>query len=327
MKVLIRVDASTEIGTGHVMRCLTIAEALRDQKSKVTFMMETLQGNLIEFVQAKGFQVVQEFQPADLCIIDHYGIDEVWEQSIRPFVKRIVVIDDLANRRHDCDLLLDQNIVPNYDTRYNQLVPESCGKLLGAQYLILRKEFIKERQRVYLRDGSVNRLLVFMGGSDPTNETMKVLDALKGNYIKLDHVDVVIGLSNANRTVIENICSKEDYHFHCQIDYMASLMAQADFSIGAGGSATWERCYVGVPSSSTIVAENQIIATETAASLGVVLNLGRHEKVTPDTYGKLLSSLANRKIDLQRMSEKGLKLTESSDGLNPWLEKLMELMQ
>ncbi|MFS0575523.1 UDP-2,4-diacetamido-2,4,6-trideoxy-beta-L-altropyranose hydrolase [Sporosarcina sp. 179-K 3D1 HS] len=326
MKVLIRTDASTELGSGHVMRCLTVAGLLRNRGCDITFMMEDLPGSLIEYVQAKGYPVTQKFQQTDLCIVDHYGIDVAWERSVRPMAKKIMVIDDLANRRHDCDLLIDQNMVPHYKSRYDWLVPEHCVQLLGPQYLIMRDEFIKERKKMRLRNNQMERLLVFMGGSDPTNETMKVLEGLEKSKKEFQHVDVVVGSSNVNRAAIERVCVGKGFHYHCQIDYMAELMGQADFSIGAGGSTTWERCYVGLPSSSTIVAENQVVATETAATLGVAWNLGWHKKVTAETYEELISSLTEGRDELQQMSELGLRLT-ASENPNPCIEMIMEMMQ
>lgn len=323
IEVIIRTDASITIGSGHVMRCLTIAKQLQMKGCSVRFFMKELPGHLIEYVEQQGFQNVNEMQEADLCIIDHYEIDESWEKEIRSFVNKIVVIDDLANRKHDCDLLLDQNVVPDYENRYDELVPAHCLKLLGPNYLIMREEFIRERNNLRFRDSEVKRLLVFMGGTDPTGETLKVLGALKQKV--LDHVDIVVGSSNLQKEEIQSICITEGYHFHCQIDYIASLMAQSDFSIGAGGSATWERCFVGLPSSSTIVAENQHITTETVAGLGAVWNLGWHEKVTVDTYGELIHSFSSRKELLKRMSSIGLKLTEQSCRTNSWLNQFLEV--
>lgn len=323
MKILIRTDASVSIGSGHVMRCLTIASELRKKGHEVLFYMKQLPGHLISLVESQGFIVMNEFCTVDLCIIDHYGIDELWEKSIRPFVKKIVVIDDLANRVHDCDVLLDQNVVPDYETRYDLLVPKHCVKLLGPKYLIMRDEFMEQRKQIRNRTGEVRRLLVFMGGTDPTGETMKVLRALE--YCTFEWIDVVVGNGNPNRQQIQSICEEQGFHYHCQIDYIASLMAQADFSIGAGGSTTWERCYVGLPSSSTIVAENQLVATETASALGAVLNIGWHEQVTVETYKKLLLSLSGRGDELRQMSKNGLKLTDNPDGANPWLERILEV--
>jgi len=288
--------------------------------------MKPLSGNLIEYVVERGYTVVDKCSEVDLCIIDHYGIDESWERAIRPFVKKIMVIDDLANRRHDCDILLDQNVVPYFENRYDKLVPIDCVKLLGPTYLILREEFIEERKHLRTRTGEVKHLLVFMGGTDPTGETMKVLTALQTIDKRFVHVDIVVGNGNPYRPSIQDICAREDYHFHCQIDYIASLMAQADFSIGAGGSTTWERCFVGVSSSSTIVAENQFVSTETAASLGAVWNLGWHKQVTVETYERLLLSLDDSHDGLNRMSEKGLELTDQPSGTNAWMDRILEVI-
>lgn len=324
MNFIIRTDASAKIGSGHVMRCLTIAIELRKNGHEVIFWMKELVGDMREFVQSKGFSIITEMENTDICIIDHYDIDIKWERKIRPFVKKIVVIDDLANRKHDCDLLLDQNVVPNFEHRYDDLVPVHCEKLLGPRFLMMREEFIRERKNLSYKTGGVNRILIFMGGSDPTSETLKIISALT-QHQSFSYVDVVVGNSNPHKTKIEGICMKEGYHFHCQIDYLASLMAKADFSIGAGGSATWERCFVGLPSSSTIVAENQRISTETAEKLGVIWNLGWHEQVTVDTYKDLLRSLKDKKELLINMRNAGLKLTEQSGGAKSWLDAILEV--
>lgn len=317
MNIIIRTDASVQIGSGHVMRCLTIAKNLREQGCHVKFWMEPLKGNLINYIKQQGFEVCIEAVVSDMYIIDHYGLGVDWEKSIRPFTKKIVVIDDLA-REHDCDLLLDQNVIPCYETRYDSLVPEHCVKLLGPRYLIMRDEFLVERKRLRTRSTEVNRLLIFMGGSDPTTETIKVLTALKD--LKFSHVDVVVGNSNPEKSQIELICEQRKYNFHCQIDYMAKLMQLADFMIGAGGSTLWERCYIGLPSSSTIVADNQTKGTTYAGKLGVTINLGWHEQVTVDTYVQLLGN-----IQMGKMSKKGLQLT-ANDLPNAWLHKILELI-
>lgn len=316
MKVIIRTDASVEIGSGHVMRCLTVAKKLRDEGCHVKFWMETLEGNLIDFVAKEGFENCTEVEYADLYIVDHYQLNHKWEKEIRSYAGKIIVIDDLA-REHDCDLLLDQNIVPDYEIRYDGKVPLHCVKLLGPKYLMMRDEFIEARQLITKRKSTIHRLLVFMGGSDPTNETMKVLKALKA--FTFEYVDIVVGNGNPMKKKIETICLNEGYHFHCQIDYMATLMLQADFAIGAGGATMWERCYVGLPSSATIVADNQISTTEYAGMLGVVINLGWHAEVTVNTYRNLLQH-----VIIEGMSEKGLQLTKNKQP-NAWLYEILEL--
>lgn len=316
MKIIIRADASVSIGNGHVMRCLTIAKKLREKGCHIKFWMEPLKGNLINFVENEGFINITEAENADLYIVDHYKIDKQQEQRLRKFTKKLMVIDDLA-REHDCDLLLDQNALPNFEIRYNNLVPERCVKLLGPKYLIIRDEFIEVRQQMSKHSLSIKRLLVFMGGTDPTKETLKILKALKSlNFL---HVDVVVGNGNPMKEQIKQICYLNGYYYHCQINYMAMLMQQADFSIGAGGSTLWERCYVGLPSSATIVADNQVSTTEFAASLGVVKNLGWHDQVTVKAYEELLTN-----IDIEGMSEKALKLTENKLPY-AWVDEILEL--
>lgn len=318
-KVIIRADASVEIGSGHIMRCLTIAGKLRDNGCDVKFWMEPLQGNLIDYVAAEGFYNITKAEEATLYIIDHYKIDERWEHQIRAFTPNIMVIDDLADRPHDCDLLLDQNVVPNFERRYDELVSANRVKLLGPQYLMMREEFITARANLRKRNGHIERLLVFMGGSDPTNETMKVLEALQS--FEITHIDVVVGSSNVNKGQIQEICAQHGYSFHCQINYMASLMQEADFAIGAGGATIWERCYIGLPSSATIVANNQRITTDYAHELGAVINLGWHEQVTVETYKQLLNNL-----HIQQLGNKGLELTTVKQP-NAWLNEILELIK
>lgn len=319
-KIIIRTDASVDIGSGHVMRCLTIAHNLKQEGCYVLFWMEPHAGNLIDYVAQQGYKTISKAEQADLYIIDHYEVDMEWEQNIRPYTKKLMVIDDLA-RVHDCDLLLDQNVVPNFEGRYEGLVPDHCVKLLGPKYLIMREEFIEVRKQNRRHNRNVQRLLVFMGGTDPTNETMKILTALE--QLKFTHVDVVVGNGNVHKETIEQICYERNYHYHCQISYMAQLMHQADFSIGAGGGSMWERCYVGLPSSSTIVADNQLITTNYANQLGAVINLGWHEDVTVNSYITLLNNLSN--IDAEKLERTGLELTATPQP-NAWLSQIMELL-
>ncbi|WP_255502536.1 UDP-2,4-diacetamido-2,4,6-trideoxy-beta-L-altropyranose hydrolase [Lysinibacillus sp. SGAir0095] len=320
-----RTGASTTIGSGHVMRCLTIAKNLKKRNVKVKFWMKELPGDLIGYVKQEGFETISNAEKADIYLIDHYQIDADWEKEHRQFTNKIVVIDDLANRPHDCDLILDQNVLPNFESRYDELVPKHCIRLLGPKYLIMRDEFIEARLNLNGRNNQVERLLVFMGGSDPTHETTKILKALTQLKGSFGHIDVVIGNGNIHKKEIKQICFEQGYDFHCQINYMAKLMQRADFSIGAGGSTTWERCFVGLPSSSTIVAENQTLTTKYADELGAVLNLGWHEKVTVKTYEALLLKLKKREIDMNQLSRVGLNLTENPSP-NPWIDEIMELL-
>lgn len=322
MKIIIRADASITIGSGHIMRCLTIAHNFRERGHDVLFYARAVEGHMNDYIQQQGFEVISEWQPAHIIVVDHYQIQIEEERMIRTYTKKLVVIDDLA-RPHDCDVLLDQNIVENYESRYERLVPEYCRLLVGPQYLIMRDEFIQARQLMPQRSGVVKKILVFMGGADPTGETVKVLKALED--IHFEEIHVVCGNSNMQKETIQKMCEARHYTYHQQIDYMAKLMNEVDFAIGAGGATTWERCYVGLPSSSTIVADNQYETTVMTEKLGAVKNVGWHEQVTVETYHQLLIDIQKYPRKLRQISRVGLQLTESHGKPNPWIEEILEM--
>ena len=360
MNIFIRTDASIAIGTGHVMRCLTLAEALHNKGAKVSFICRDLRGNLNDFVERKGFtlhrllnsakqfchdeqnithaqrlgvdwqtdaeqtkSILAENGYVDWLIIDNYSLGKNWETRMRPYVKGLMVIDDLADRFHDCDLLLDQNFYENFETRYDELVPYNCRKLLGPKYALLRPEFAETRKNLKQRNCKVNRILVSFGGNDPTDETTKSLKAIMSLNRPDIAVDVVVGSSNPHKEKIERICSAmTNASFYCQINNMAQLMADADLSIGAGGATTWERCCLGLPSIVMTLAENQ---RELANHLGkkrIVMHLGWHEDVTEmdirDAVENLLTDSGKRK-------RIGLKGKEIADGIgaNRVVEKMI----
>lgn len=319
MKFIIRADASVEIGSGHVMRCLTIADKLSDKGHDVQFLMLPLKGNLINYVQSLGYKTILDWQQTDIIIVDHYKIDATIEKTLYMYAKKIIVIDDLANRRHACDMLIDQNMLKNFQLRYDKLVPENCIKLLGSKYIIMRDEFIEMRHQRYT--SKIEKLLVFMGGTDPTNETMKVLKALTNFNFKKVHV--VCGDGNEKKEEIKFICEKRGYMYHQQINYMAKLMSEVDFLVGAGGGTTWERCYLGLPSSSTIVADNQKEGTEYLEQLKAIINLGWHEQVTSDTYQLLLKYIQVDYNLIQNISKRAFELTMNIK--NDWLREILNL--
>lgn len=320
--MVFRADASSLIGSGHVMRCLTLAQRLhKEENAKVVFIMRRLSGNLIDLVRKQGFDVLvlppadqdyeledyglwltvpievdaqqtievlqhylQEhgFDVADRLIVDSYALDEQWEQMLRPYSREIMVIDDLANRRHDCDILLDQNFYLNKDVRYVGLVPEHCKMLLGPDHALLREEFYEAKKHLRKRDGNIKNILVFYGGSDLTNETEKAIQALvqlRDEGYNLT-ADIITGLSNSRREKIEKICSKYPFfHYYCQVGNMAEFMNNADLMLGAGGATTWERLYMELPALVTAVAENQIQGCRDCSQIGIIEYLGINDDV------------------------------------------------
>ena len=230
--------------------------------------------------------ILERLGTVELLIIDSYAIDIEWESVMRPMVGKIFVIDDLANRRHDCDVLLDQNFRLRPEKRYNELVPAHCEVRIGPKHALLRAEFYEAKKNLRQRDGSVNNILIFYGGIDLTNETMKAMRALV-ELVASDRpdltADVVVGGSNPHRLDVEDFCRRHDFlRYHCQVDNMAELMNGADLALCAGGTTTWERLFMELPAIVTSIADNQWKGCRECAEAGFQEYLGRAEEVDVD---------------------------------------------
>lgn len=335
VNVLIRADASVAIGTGHVMRCLSLAEALNTLGTKPTFACRNLPGNLNGYIEHQGYcvypipldenrsweedamhmqrAIADSGENPDWIIADHYGLDARWESALRPLTRHIMVIDDLADSPHDCDLLLDQNIYAGQEAAYAKLIPPHATQLLGPHYALLRREFAQMRATAKPRDGSLKRILVFFGGSDPSNETEKALAALSAPDLAGIALDVAVGTSNPHRDRIRNLCAaRPNITFHCQISNMAELMARADLSIGAGGSATWERLALGLPALVTAVADNQVENMQMIDKLGVAIGLGMAQYLSVEALSRAIRELLSAPRTLGAMSKKALGMVDAA---------------
>lgn len=350
MRVVIRVDASTVIGSGHVMRCLTLAERLRDERqAEVIFISRDLPGNMIALVRARGFAVAElprvevnpdlagyaawltvsqeqdardtlgvlagVASPVDWLVVDSYALDERWEKLLRPQVGHIFVVDDLANRKHDCEVLLDQNFHLSKENRYAGLVPQACRLLVGVRYALLRKEFYAARRQLRERKGELRQILVFYGGSDRTDETSKAIRALLTLRPQLAaefQAVVVVGKSNVRREAVRQLCDRAAWlEYHCQVDNVAELMAASDLMLSAGGTTTWERCYLGLPALVTAVADNQLQGCADCAEAGFQIYLGCASEVTEQTLIAAITRLTREQ--LQAQSEAGFKIMAGND--------------
>jgi UDP-2,4-diacetamido-2,4,6-trideoxy-beta-L-altropyranose hydrolase len=197
----------------------------------------------------------------DWLIVDHYALDHRWETAMRLKCARIMCIDDLADRSHDCDLLLDQSL-GRCSQDYVHLVPEPAKLLLGPKYALLRPEFAQWRDASLARRETpqLRHILVTMGGVDADNVTGRVLAALqREETTTLDKITVVLGPHAPWREQVTKQAA--DMPVPTQVlsgvDNMAELMTSCDLAIGAGGSTTWERCALGVPTVTIVLAENQ----------------------------------------------------------------------
>jgi UDP-2,4-diacetamido-2,4,6-trideoxy-beta-L-altropyranose hydrolase len=327
-----------DIGSGHLMRCLTLADQLRVEGVEVAFACRELPGAMFDLLLAQGYPCAtfllnedsnnsqhsdaQETIKAaerlfpnsiDWLVVDHYQLETTWEQEVRPHARKLMVIDDLANRPHDCDLLLDQNYYHVMGQRYQELLPKQCVQLLGPAYVLLRQDFLETRRQLRVRDGTIRRILVSFGGSDPTNQTQKVIKALKQLNNHHIGVDIVVGQANPNRSKIEAFCNElTNVTFHCQVSNMAQLIHNADLGVGAGGVSMWERCYLGLPTITVVIAANQFRTTEDVAEIGAIEYLGWADVLSPDDFAYSISEIIANPQHAKRISDAALGIMQTS---------------
>ena len=291
MRVAFRTDASIDIGNGHVMRCLTLADALRGQGADCVFACRPQEGHLILRIRQMGFDVT-ELPPSaanadddaratidaiarrvDWLVVDHYGLGAAWETRVRGICDRLMVIDDLADRAHDCDLLLDQNAGRRSED-YRALVPRGCTVLVGPSQALLRPEFAAaRRQSLPRRRQTIERLLVSMGGVDRDNISMQVLRALERcDFANAPQITVVLGPHAPWLEEIRRCAAAMRWPTRVLADVadMAPLMTHSDLSIGAAGVSALERCCVGLPSIVIPIAFNQLAGARALAAAGAV---------------------------------------------------------
>lgn len=349
--VFIRADASCDIGAGHVMRCISLAEALRDSGCNVAFISRELRGNLFSEIKGRGFRLIglpsakgcptaagraaysnwlcvtgqrdaretreaiaKASAKADWLIVDHYGLDIRWEEAARRGVARLMVIDDLADRHHVCDLLLDQDdTLGKRSRRYDGLLPVKCLRLLGPAHALLRKEFTFARKRCRPRDGVIRRVLVTMGGVDRTNETGKAITALIEKGRQDIKVDVVVGKDNPNRNIVRRLLSgRKQFCFHCQVDNMAELMSQADLAISACGMTAWERCCLGLPGILVALSPNQEPVADYLGQRRIALNLSPAGRSKRGDYRTAIEYLMRNPSVCRNQSIRAMRLVDGS---------------
>jgi UDP-2,4-diacetamido-2,4,6-trideoxy-beta-L-altropyranose hydrolase len=315
MKVVFRADAAVQIGTGHIMRCLTLADELTRQGHECRFICREHKGHLGELISSKGYeltmlradggtkldssgngnttyadwlgaswqqdaeQAVEALIPlsADWLIVDHYALNAGWEQQVAKAVGRIMVIDDLADRNHECALLLDQNLGRNASD-YDGLVPQDCQRLIGPEYALLRPEFAELRERSLKRRArpELKRILISLGGVDRTNVTGQVLDSLAATTLPGDtQLDIIMGATAPYLNEVRQQAARLPFNATVSVNVsdMAERMCLADLSIGAAGSTSWERCCLGLPAVQVVLADNQKMVNQSLTEKGVAVAL------------------------------------------------------
>lgn len=354
MKVIFRADASLRIGTGHVMRCLTLADALRAKGAECQFICREHPGNLIEYIRSKGYSThglsmsgvmdtelahsqwlgATQVQDAEACapilarlqpewlVVDHYALNAGWESGLAAHCGQLMVIDDLADRPHFCQLLLDQTFGRDSGA-YRAWVPGDCTLLCGSTYALLRPEFAA------LRDYSLGRhaepklqhLLITLGGVDNYNVTSKVLDALRDCPLPDDcEITVVMGVTAPWLAEVEQRAQAMPWPTKVRVgvDNMAQLMADCDLAIGAAGATSWERCCLGLPALMLVLAENQVAIAHSLERAGAA-RLIELDKDVHEQLPLLLVPLGASRLELAAMSASAAAIVDGQ-GVNAVLE-------
>lgn len=345
MNIAFRVDASYEMGSGHVVRSLVLADTITAQGCRVVFVCRLLDGHLISLIRSRGFEVVVlgdgsastkratstdwlgvsqqddakhttealKGRLIDILFVDHYSLDTAWETLIRPHVGSIVVIDDLANRDHNCDFLIDQNFRNDNFSCYEALVPDTCKTLLGLRYAILAPEYRAFRKTMSARNGIINRVLVYFGGTDWQNMTTLALKALSQDEFRFLEVDVVVGSNYPFLSDLKELISRRSKtNLHQSLPNLASLMSFADLAIGAGGTTMWERMSMGLNALVISLADNQLPACESLQKEDLIHYLGSYNDLS---VGMLTKYLRQRIANTEQNSDLSSRISEYIDGL------------
>jgi UDP-2,4-diacetamido-2,4,6-trideoxy-beta-L-altropyranose hydrolase len=320
---IFRFDASITIGGGHAYRCLTLARALADAGWEIIVASRPETFSIVPV--AAGFRTIFLDGPADkeadaihaaagsadLLVVDHYGRDAVFERTARVWARCIMVIDDFANRPHDCDFLLDQTH-GRQAMDYLALVPAHCRLLLGARYALLRPQFAQRRAQALARrqSGKVEHLLIAMGATDPDDLTGRALDGISEAGVAIT-VDVVLSPAaphlDAVRRRVERMTGVRTL---TGVDDIAELMTAADLAIGAGGTTSWERCCLGLPTLLVVTADNQQLIARNLGESGAANILGWHGDVSAADIGRALTALLETGQAMRFMADSAARVCD-----------------
>lgn len=325
MLIVFRVDSADFMGIGHVMRCMTLAAQLKKNNYDILFISKDLPGNINHKIIDQGFrlEVITGFseynsdsnhrnwlgtteksdfektwkslskyraEKLEWVIVDHYGLGALWEQQFLDKKIKVLAIDDLASRRHVSNILLDQTFSRDISD-YEGLISDETMPLLGAKFALLRDEFSKVEDILSFRKNHKSSeeiiLLVMMGGTDTRNITFDVLTALDKLYEINLKINVVLGGTCPHVTSLKGQFGNcENINFFVDVTDIGQLMLEADLSIGAAGTSSWERCALGLPTLLYVIAENQIKIAENLIDFGAARML-----TTPITAASILNDL------------------------------------
>jgi UDP-2,4-diacetamido-2,4,6-trideoxy-beta-L-altropyranose hydrolase len=324
--VLLRADASAVLGIGHVVRAQTLAAALMAAGWRATIVTSDLPAGLEGRIDDAGIGLLRlspgssaRTEPVEiadrlgpdvaLVVADHYGLDASWFEAIHarfPAAIRMAV-DDLADRPLPVELVLNQNLGAA-DGAYAALVPAGSRVLAGPSFALLRPEFAALRARGRVRDGRIERILVSFGGADPPDVTGRAVVGLDGIGVP---VDVVVGAAYPHLARLRSIMADQPTTtLHVDTASIAELMDHADLAVGAAGTASWERCSLGLPAVIVRLADNQRDVTAALVAAGAAQSLGWHATITAADVAQAVRALRSEPERVAAMSVAAAAVTD-----------------
>lgn len=335
MRIVFRVDASQEIGWGHAMRCVALADAYASRGASVGFISASWPDPLHRLIVARRFDfqrlpqfdavdwksdaeatifaLKSEKKSVDWFVVDHYQLDHRWEEYVANGGMGLFVIDDLANRPHACAALLDQTL-DRVPAEYAQIVPPMCKLLLGSQYALLRPQFLRARAAALARRDSVQRIeriLVSLGATDVRKLMPTILAGIASSGMRIA-VDLMVGVEGGDWGVLLHEFRSRVGSLNVIVgtEDVADVMTRADLAIGAAGTSSWERCALGLPTLILTVAENQHCVAESLVKAGAAEHLGLWSHVSPETISTAINRLVDDIQALRTMSAKAASICD-----------------
>ena len=337
--LIIRADASTKIGSGHLMRCIALAQFCKSNISNVIFITSCNNEALLSRIIDDGFQVVRlekaypdpkdlevmskilNDNPGSWVVLDGYHFDSGYQLHLKEKSCRLLIIDDMNHHDHYyADIVLNQNI--NAEEISYSCEHDSC-LLLGTRYVLLRNEFLTCTKLKFETPGTVRNLMVTLGGSDPGNVTLKIIQALNKLKTSNLHVKVTAGPSHPQISSLRKAAGMAPFPIEIihNVRKMTDLMAWADLAISAGGTTCWELAYMGVPFAVIILAKNQERIAAGLDNAMAAINLGWYSSLTSDALTECLLNLIENKDKRMALSLNGKNLV---DGLG--IERVQKRM-
>lgn len=325
MNVFFRVDASVQIGIGHVMRCLTLSEELKERGFKVIFISAELEGDLKQLIKNKGIEVYPitnttlkiDYEQTrnvlknyasqlKILIVDSYKHDIQWETLIKSHVDLLISIDDKP-RLHNVDILIDNNYKAELINFYKENMTE-VKKLLGSSYVMLRSEFKKHYTQNDMKDDLIH---IFFGGTDCNNYTFLYSDKLL-EYITGIKVHVVVSNSFAFEGTLKKLKNSygERFDYSVSPENMAEIMSKCTIAIGAPGTTTWERMSIGLPCAYLATNINQIPILQKIQNDKLGIYLGEVNQKTHLEQVQIFSDFLKNKSLQSEIAESGKKLID-----------------